>query len=141
MKRVVCPHCNSHKIPTARVPKNVVAVMNCPGCSEWVVFFRKKVVAIDRRILDEGTMEERKDHIASVLVEFLEPGMFQFPPGGEEEGPGSFDLEAALSEAEDDGAESAPESRPPITDREQDHFSRIQLQRLDDSVYFKRHFG
>lgn len=141
MNLVVCPHCNSHRIVTSKLPKEVVAVMSCPACSELVVLFRKKVIALDRRILEEGTMEERKNHIASVIAEFLEPGMFPFPSAGGEDGGGPINFEGLPFEALGGGAEPSPGRSAPITDREQDHFARIQLQRLDDSVYFKRHFG
>lgn len=141
MNLVVCPHCNSHKIVTARLPKDAVAMTPCPGCSEWVVLFRKKVIAIDRRILAEGSMEERRDHIASVIAEFLDPDMFRRLLAGQEEGGRGINIEAALSDVDADDTESSPEWQSPITDREQDHFARIQLQRLDDSIYFKRHFG
>jgi hypothetical protein len=68
--------------------------------------------------------------------------MFRRLLGGEDEPGRGINIEAALSDVDaDDTESSSPEWQSPITDREQDHFARIQLQRLDDSIYFKRHFG
>jgi hypothetical protein len=75
-----------------------------------------------------------------VITEFLEPGMFRLPPSGEGDSWESSEPEDSGSEPEEDD-DPSPGWDSPITDREQDHFARIQLQRLDDSVYFKRHFG
>lgn len=138
MNLVVCPHCKTHRIVTARVPKDVVVVMPCPGCSELVVLFRKKVIALNRTILESGTMEERKTHLAAIIAEFLEPGMFGFGVPARDDA----DAEAA-DEPETTGPHAGKDSRrlPPITDREQERFARIQLERIDDPEYFKKHFG
>jgi hypothetical protein len=138
MNLVVCPHCKTHRIVTARVPKDVVVVMPCPGCSELVVLFRKKVIALNRNILESGTMEERKTHLAGIIAEFLEPGMFGFGA------PSRDDEDSDANEEQDaPGPHGRRDSRrlPPISDREQERFARIQLERIDDPEYFKKHFG
>ncbi len=108
--------------------------MPCPSCGELVVFFRKKVIGVNRKILEQGTLEERKMHLASVIAEFIEPGMFRL------EWP-------AIKGVSDDFFDDAPvgdddpEWLSPISDRDVENFTRIQLERLDDSKYFKKHFG
>ncbi len=139
MDMVVCPHCKSNRIITSRVPKDVVAVMPCPNCHEMAVLFRNKIIPINRRILEEGSREERTQHLAQVITEFLEAGILPF-----HEGDSDFD-------SDDDGdgddpmdrleAEQAIEEFEPISDKEAEKFTRVDLKCLDDSNYFKRHFG
>jgi len=138
MDMVVCPHCKSHRIITARVPKDVVAVMPCPNCHELAVLFREKIIPIDRRILEEGTKEERTQHLAQVITEFLEAGILPF-----QEGDGAFQTARDLDEETDD-LDAIPDdlqSLDPISDKEAEKFARVDLKCLDDAAYFKRHFG
>ena len=76
MDLVVCPHCKAHRIVTIKVPKDVVVVMPCPSCHELIVLFRNRIIALSRRILERGTQEERKAHLADVIGEFLDEGLF-----------------------------------------------------------------
>lgn len=117
---------------TARVPKDVIVVMPCPSCHELAVVFRNRVIALNRRVIERGTFDERKVHLAEVIAEFLEAGIL---PPFPEEGETTFEPFGA-SEEEPDEAE--PEL---ITQEEMDRFTRIELKRLDNPAYFKRHFG
>ena len=129
MKSVLCPHCKAHRILTAKMPKDVVIVIPCPRCHEWIVLFRNKAIALSRKILEHGTLKEKKLHLASVIVEFLEPGLLSF--GRRRRG-------AGLDEGQ---AETGYDSETPITDQELERFIRVDLNRLDDPAYFKRHLG
>jgi len=137
MDMVACPHCKSHPFNTTRVPKDVVAVMPCPSCHELAVLFRNKVIPINRHILEEGTKDERTQHLAQVITEFLEAGILPFQEGN----PG---FESALNLPRDgenpDGGEE-PLSMDPISDKEAEKFARVDLKCLDDAAYFRRHFG
>ena len=138
MDMVVCPHCKSHRIITSRVPKDVVAVMPCPNCHELAVLFREKIIPINRRILEEGTKEERTQHLAQVITEFLEAGILPF-----QDGDASFHTPSE-SGAEPDGLDAIPDDLQdldPISDKEAEKFARVDLKCLDDAAYFKRHFG
>ncbi len=136
MSFVVCPHCANRRIVASKVPKDVVVVLPCPACHELVVMFRHKVAALNREVLEHGTYDERKAHIA-------EPGMFPLA---------SLDVSATRDESlsgevdDDDELElpdevgmSTPESL--ISQREIDRFVKIDLQRIDDEKYFKKHFS
>lgn len=136
MDVVVCPHCKSHRIVSAKVPKDVVVVMPCPACGELVILFRKKVIALERKILELGTFEERKMHLATVIAEFLEPGMF-----GPVSSKGDLDSVDGFEDALEEGNQKDPNWLPPISERELEEFTRIQLEKLDDSKYFRKHFG
>lgn len=135
MDRVMCPHCQSRRIASTRVPKDVVVVMPCPACSELVVFFRRKVIALDRKVLEGGTRHERKMHIASIIADFLEPGLLKF----------SIPEPIVSDDADEDEAEflepDDEQALPPISDREVREFTRIHLRRLDNAEYFRRHLG
>lgn len=134
MDRVICPHCQSRRIASTRVPKDVVVVMPCPACSELVVFFRRKVIALDRKVLEGGTRHDRKMHIASIIEEFLEPGLIKFRI------PEPIVSDDDTDEEEFLNADDEPEL-PPISDREVREFTRIHLRRLDNAEYFRRHLG
>lgn len=154
MNSVTCPHCNSDQIVTAKVPKDVVVVMPCPACGELVVLFRDKAIALDRKVLEEGSTEERIKHLAQVINAFLESGVLPID-SSEEEAPeprrkprrlkrrrprrprAEFETEG---EAES-GTEPEAEEERGISDDEFDRFVKHELHRIDDPGYFRRHFG
>lgn len=143
MNLVVCPHCNSHRIVTQEVPKEVVVVMQCPSCNELVVLFRQKVIALDRNVLEQGTQEDRKAHLASVIAEFLDPSLFKFTKEGSDNS-AQFDFSTELPAVEETPKPASPKKAKwstPISDREYERFTRFQLKRLDNPEYFRRHFA
>ncbi|MEA3366386.1 MAG: hypothetical protein U9Q79_12165 [Candidatus Hydrogenedentes bacterium] len=144
MSTVTCPHCGKTRIVTTKIPRDVVVVFPCPECHELVVLFRGKVVGLKRDILQNGTKEERRNHIAEIVEEFLPPELFS----------GDMDLDAwqggpsfpfagqpprgRWKRQQEEGEE---EGNGPITDEEAERFYRFELQRIDETQYFKRHFG
>ena len=46
-----------------------------------------------------------------------------------------------FNEPKDDSAQDDEEWLPPISDREVKQFAKLDLERLDDADYFRRHFG
>lgn len=140
MDKVFCPHCKSHQITTSQVPEDVVVVMPCPGCRELCVLYRGRVIALNRRVIEYGTREERKEHLASVIAEFLEAGMLSLEDNDLPSGVDAAGLEEQLMDPEElDLPEEQYES--PITDEEFQKFVRIDLKCLDNAAYFRRHFG
>jgi hypothetical protein len=131
MDRLSCPHCNSGRLAAAPVPKDVVVVMPCPACRGLVVMFRRRALALDRGILEKGSQQERKMHIAGIIAEFLEPGLLKFATA-------TGELEPTFEQAE---AADAAAAQVPISDDEAREFARVQLRRIDDRDYFKRHLG
>lgn len=134
MDRLVCPHCQSGRLAGAPVPKDVVVVMPCPACSGLVVMFRKKALALDRKILQRGTQQDRKMHIAGIIAEFLEPGLLKFATASEDFDPESDQPDVVAR------ADKTPE-KPLISDDEAREFARVALRRIDDREYFKRHLS
>ncbi|MBP8130170.1 MAG: hypothetical protein KA184_11385 [Candidatus Hydrogenedentes bacterium] len=139
MNSVVCPHCKSHRIVTTNVPRDVVVVMPCPACGELTVLFRNKAIALDKRILEQGTREERVAHCARVITEFLESGMFQIdaPPARPRRRRHRPAPEAPLPEE----SLAAPEPDPGISDADIEHFIKVELEQLDDPDFFRKLFG
>ena len=119
------------------MPKDVVVVVPCPECHELVVLFRKRAIPLSRRIIEEGSFEERKAHLATVIAEFLEAGMLSMngaqadteaeglPEGGAEGELAPLDFEGPMSQ---------------ISDKEMEKFVRIDLKCIDNDAYFNRHF-
>jgi uncharacterized protein YbaR (Trm112 family) len=143
MDMLVCPHCKSHRVVSSNVPRDVVVVMSCPSCHELSVLFRKKMIPLDRKVLEKGSMDERKDHLAHVIAEFLESGMLSFEEVTEKpDGESGFE---PLDSIEADGGLNLPEEEDafeaPISQEEFDKFVRIDLKCLDNAAYFHRHFG
>jgi hypothetical protein len=135
MDRLVCPHCHSGRLAGAPVPKDVVVVMPCPACSGLVVMFRKKALALDRKILQAGSQQDRKMHIAGIIAEFLEPGLLKFATAS-----GDFEPEPDQPEAAAK-VEISSSDKPPISEDEVREFARVALRRIDDGEYFKRHLS
>jgi hypothetical protein len=135
MNRVVCPHCRSGRLAESVIPKDVVIVKQCPACGELVVMFRRKVLALDRKILERGTSHERKMHIAGIIAEFLEPGLLKFAAAAAD-----FEPDEDEMDADDAIVDGAPAKRP-ISEDELRDFARVQLRQIDNREYFKRHLG
>lgn len=114
-------------------------MMPCPSCHELAVLFRNKIIPINRKILEEGTKEERTQHLAQVITEFLEAGILPFQDGN----PGyesAIDMPSA-NDAEFEGEDDELPPLEPISDKEAEKFARVDLKCLDDAAYFRRHFG
>jgi len=119
------------------MPKDVVVVVPCPKCHELVVLFRKRVIPLSRRIIEQGTFEERKTHLATVIAEFLEAGML--PTDSTH---CSTDLESFLETGSTDELDPFDLDGPTseISDQEMEKFVRIDLKCIDNEAYFNRHF-
>lgn len=146
MKAVVCPHCKAYKISTIGAPKGVVVVMPCPACHEWIVAYRNKVIALNRHIIENGARKERVAHWAEIIDEFYEAGFFSDAIQGLPDLLSEAGL-AGMLEFGPENSPFAPEARVnpsqrqvPISDDEVESFVKIDLENIDDPVYFKKHF-
>lgn len=147
MSALTCPHCKSHQIVTSKVPRDVVVVMPCPACGELTVLFRDKVIALDRKVIESGTTEERVNHLATVINAFLESGILPFDEVHFE---GAFDQPRPAPRKRPRRPRRRPQVprpseadafEPSISQEEVDRFITHELKQLDDPTYFKRHFG
>lgn len=138
MATVVCPHCKTQRIPTGRVPRDVVVVMPCPACHELSILFRDRVIPISRKIIEQGSKKERIEHLAHIIEAFLEAGILPFPSENDSESSPRPHMHrprrpSIRSFQEEDGPE-------PISDEEFEQFVQIDLKGLDDPEYFRKHF-
>jgi len=99
------------------------------------------VIPINREILEHGTSEQRKAHIAEVVAEFLDSNFFSV--GLNPFLADSPDKPADVGDTDDDlDLDDLPDVNiGPISDAEFEHWVRFELQKLDDPSYFKKHFG
>jgi hypothetical protein len=139
MNLIACPHCGNERIVAAKTPKDVVVVLTCPSCQELVVLFRRKVIALQRQVIESGSFEEKKSHIAEVIAEFLEPGMFNAV--SEESGEELQELFEVENDEEVSADGEDSDDTEPISESEFDRFVRVDLKRLDDASYFRKHFS
>jgi len=138
MDIIACPHCKSHRVLKKRVPRDVVAVMPCPQCHELAVYYRDTVIALNRRVLMNGTREERRDHLAEVIAEFLDAGLLPMEGVDLDE---IMQRGAEQPEPHDTSTGEGTDEPGSITQKEVDKFTRIDLQCIDDATYFRKHFG
>jgi hypothetical protein len=135
--KITCPHCGASGSITPP-PKEFIIIAPCPQCGELVVLFREKVAAINRKILTQGTFEEKKQHIAEIITTFLD-AVGSLPPALFE-GDGAMasleDLEALMETefGDDDRSEG-------ITKEEIRDFINIDLKLIDKKEYFEQVFG
>ncbi|HRK36543.1 MAG TPA: hypothetical protein PLJ47_18240 [Candidatus Hydrogenedentes bacterium] len=135
MNVCACPHCGAPRIVLSRIPKDVVVVMTCPNCTELVVVFRQRAAGLSRRVIEQGSFAEKKDHIAEIIAEFLDPSMF-IMPSVEASTDDSDEAESPITEVGVDGP-----MQQPISEHEFDQFVRVDLNRIDESKYFRKYFG
>jgi len=129
-----CPHCNASRILTAEVPKHVVIIMPCPVCHELVILFQGKAVGLNRAVIEHGSRAERVGHLAQIINQFIEAGIF--PEGPLEDATGPF----AAAE-QDDAPVRTPAQGARITRQEVERFVKVELRHLDNANYFREHFG
>lgn len=147
MSQMNCPHCHSENIAPENVPQGVVAVMPCPKCSQLLVRFRNKMIALNRDILANGSKEERTFHLAEVISEFMEDaeiGFDMLSPRIFDEAPGISHAQEEDGEDEFEVVDVTPtevrEELEPISDDEAQRFVNFELNALDNMEYFKKHF-
>lgn len=136
MKFIGCPHCGHRHGTTAAVPNDVVVVLPCPSCSEWIILYRNRVIALNRQIIEHGSRDEKIAHFAEIISEFLEGGgfpLFQAWTGRIQGGGAS--KKSKLEE------KAVARSQGPITQSEMERFVRLELHKIDQADYFKKHFG
>ena len=99
---------------------------------------------MNRRIIESGTFDERKEHLADVIAQFLEAGLLSFDSKSAGSDGAAYELSDMLRarprKRRPRKAKKDADERP-ITDQEMDRFVRIDLKCIDNPTYFKRIFG
>jgi hypothetical protein len=146
---VQCPHCGARG-QIMMPPVGAIIIGPCPQCSELVVVFCGHVLPLDKQIMESGALEERREHLLSVLMEFLTDRITKLmseeaEQNGESEGVPSEDspeeeAEAATATAETAAPEEPKKKGAPISQSELERFTTIDLKLLDNKAYFKSVF-
>lgn len=150
---VKCPHCGAQgqiMLP----PLGAIIIGPCPECEGMVVVFCGRVLPLDKEIMTEGNIAEKRDHLMEALNRFLreriERLFAQAATTAEKINDDRDELEhRLLDEADEMGLEHAEAERPqqgprklivPISQEEFDSFINTDLSLLDNKEYFKAVF-
>jgi hypothetical protein len=155
---VQCPHCGARG-QIMMPPVGAIIIGPCPQCNELVVVFCGHVLPLDKQIMESGNLDERREHLLSVLMEFLQDRIGKLmseeaEAAAESQGDGESIEEsetqetAAVSGAVPaaTGAEALSDEQKrhgalsPITQSELERFASIDLKLLDNGAYFKSVF-
>jgi hypothetical protein len=131
-------------------PVGAIIIGPCPQCNELVVVFCGHVLPLEKQIMETAPVEERREHLLSVLTEFLQDRigklMTDEPDSaieGEAAAEGESDLPAPAEGAEEAAVtDSAKRGNglTPISKSEIERFASIDLKLLDNKAYFKSVF-
>ena len=145
---VTCPHCAA-KGQIMLPPLGSIIVGPCPECQGMVVVFCGRVLALDKEIMMEGGVEQKKEHLLEVLGVFLHQRVEKLFDEKEQDGgadivsdeahPGPHEQSGPEPLREPEQAQKKPELV--ITEQEFDNFRRVDLEMIDNPDYFKAIFG
>ena len=143
---VRCPHCGAHgqiMLP----PVGTIIVGPCPECQGLLVVFCGNVLALDKEIMLNGTIQEKRDHMLSILTGFLKDRIAQMISEETEsqepemaEATGTHAAADGPSGRERPSREHIPAAKTPISKEEMDAFTNVELKLLDNRHYFKTIF-
>ena len=141
---VQCPHCGARgqiMVP----PVGAIIIGPCPQCNELVVVFCGHVLPLDKEVMENGTTEDRREHLLAVLTEFLQDRIFKLlsdedglPDDALEEGTPTSAVQQAPGSLSD--KEKLDGVMSPISQTELERFTHVDLQLLDNRAYFKSVF-
>lgn len=136
---VQCPHCGARgqiMIP----PVGAIIIGPCPQCKELVVVFCGQVLPLEKAIMESGSVEDRQEHLLSVLTEFLRDriGKIMSQPLDAEDTGMDDQFETPEEQANEQDTEGATTGE--ITQNELDRFVEVDLKLLDNTAYFKSVF-
>lgn len=155
---VTCPHCGA-KGQIMLPPMGAIIVGPCPECKGLVVVFCGQVLPLDKEIMFKGSQEEQRDHLMSVVTDFLRDRVTALI-AEEAEKEERREAPQASDHATEPKSDSTPEQtkakhdapKPkrrekaavpaiPIGKEEVDRFVRVELNLIDNKDYFSAVFG
>ena len=141
---VQCPHCNAKgqiEVP----PVGAVIIGPCPHCQEYVVVFCGQTLALDKTLMTDAPIDERREHLLGVMNDFLRERISSLLT--EEMGIESVSPVDDLSDfdADEDSFEFTEivdaKIDAEISQTEVDQFMDVDLKLLDNRAYFNSVFG
>lgn len=114
----------------------------CPQCEEMVVVFCGQVLALDKELMQNGDLDDRREHLMSVLTEFLRDRVGKLlseeAPAQDEDGEEVSGL--VVDDTDSIAAQASEEETGPISEAEFQRFSSVDLKLLDNDAYFRSVF-
>ena len=126
-------------------PMGSIIIGPCPQCKELVVVFCGQVLALDKQIMENADIRERREHLHAVLSEFLHERISKLmtddkgTAGPSDSGDAAEDGEPGDDPVQNQEPETVP--APGITEGEFERFLEVDLKLLDNKAYFKSVFG
>ncbi len=139
---VKCPHCGAQ----GRIvlpPIGTILIGPCPQCKGMVALFNGTTLPLDSKIINEGTIEEKKRHVIDVFTAFIEEKVeYLFNPKRPNETKeddlknDEFTPEQKVEEPTFKATKKKPISREDVI-----KFKESEINLLDDPKTFKKIFG
>ena len=126
-------------------PVGAIIIGPCPQCSELVVVFCGHVLALDKETMEDGSTDDRREHLLGVLTDFLQDRIARLLSDDVELLEGEPGEEVSeMGDAYGSGNPSFDENRQaeknPISQTEFERFTDVDLKLLDNKAYFKSVF-
>jgi hypothetical protein len=125
-------------------PLGSIIVGPCPRCGEMVLLYNGTVMPLDKNIMTEGTIEEKKQHLLETIVDMVAVKVDEVIENDE------FKPETKQKQASKKGKTGARKrvspsvsdrSAPSITRDDIRDFVSIDLHLIDTRAYFEKVFG
>lgn len=138
---VECPFCKATgQIMTP--PLGSIIVGPCPRCNETVLLFDGTVMALDKSIINNGTPEEKKQHLLETIVNMVAEKVEELVENND------LAMESELDTQREDaymlGQRLTPSIRnkraPKISREDVNDFVNIDLNLIDSKNYFEKVF-
>ncbi|MBI4831211.1 MAG: hypothetical protein HY801_06585 [Candidatus Lindowbacteria bacterium] len=139
---VECPFCKA----TGQImapPLGSIVVGPCPRCGEMVLLYNGTVMPLDKNIMTDGTIEEKKQHLLETIVdmvavkvdEVVENDDMKPEPKQKQAKKGKTIGKKRVSPSVSD------RTAPPISREDIRDFVSIDLHLIDSRSYFEKVFG
>lgn len=134
MLQVQCPHCNVRG-QIVFPPLGAIIIGPCPNCWESVLVFGGKVLPLSKEILTKGDRAQKVAHIKNVVMDHLDPKITQLV---EQLGDGVLEN---LHDYKPSATSEKKECPQEISMTEFEKFVKVDLLKIDEGDYFKKHLG
>lgn len=138
MRKDRCPHCHKYGFHVWKMNEEIAAILTCRYCNELSLLFKGRVIPLNKGVLESGTLEERKMHLAEVIGILLEAGLLDFSRIKDSS---DYPFHKPHQRKRSRNVSQEPSQTDLISDQEMERFLQVDLERLDNPAYFKRIFG
>lgn len=137
---VQCPHCGAQG-QILLPPVGSIIIGPCPECKELVAVFCGQVLPLDKHIMENADVDEKRSHLLEVLTDFLEDrvGKLMTDDGAIPEDYEEYD--GPEPDSEEPERLASKQVAKEISQGEVDQFLDVDLKLLDNQAYFKSVFN